>query len=161
MAAPSGAGRRLGRAAGPVGDAVAAGEGDVLVPERAEALDVLVADDVPARRGSGFRWQTAGLDITSTVEEIDPPRRIVWGAPAKVIVAVHVWTLEPREDGVLVQTAESWEGEPVTAEVEPFRGPSLGHCVTGWRTSSAQPNRPWSAAHRRGSGPLAPRVREP
>jgi uncharacterized protein YndB with AHSA1/START domain len=28
-----------------------------------------------------FRWQTAGLDITSTVEEVEPPRRIVWGGP--------------------------------------------------------------------------------
>src|SRR2546429_8272312 len=43
------------------------------------------------------------------------PRRIVWGGPAQGIVAVHVWTLEPREDGVLVHTEESWEGEPVSA----------------------------------------------
>ena len=68
--------------------------------------------------GSVFRWQTAGLDITSTVEEIDAPNRIVWGGPAQGIVAVHVWTFEPQDDGVLVRTAESWEGEPVTAQVE-------------------------------------------
>jgi uncharacterized protein YndB with AHSA1/START domain len=68
--------------------------------------------------GSVFRWQTAGLDITSTVEEIDAPNRIVWGGPAQGIVAVHVWTFEPQNDGVLVRTAESWEGEPVTAQVE-------------------------------------------
>jgi hypothetical protein len=58
------------------------------------------------------------LDITSTVEEIDAPNRIVWGGPAQGIVAVHVWTFEPQDDGVLVRTAESWEGEPVTAQVE-------------------------------------------
>jgi uncharacterized protein YndB with AHSA1/START domain len=68
--------------------------------------------------GSVFRWQTAGLDITSTVEEIDAPNRIVWGGPALGIVAVHVWTFEPQDDGVLVRTAESWEGDPVTAQVE-------------------------------------------
>ena len=72
--------------------------------------------------GSVFRWQTAGLDITSTVEEVDAPRRIVWGGPARGIVAVHVWTLDAREDGVLVRTEESWEGEPVTAQAETLQG---------------------------------------
>ena len=67
----------------------------------------------PLEAGSVFRWQTAGLDITSTVEEVDAPRLIVWGGPAQGIVAVHVWTLEPQGDGVLVRTAESWEDEPV------------------------------------------------
>jgi Activator of Hsp90 ATPase homolog 1-like protein len=67
--------------------------------------------------GSAFRWQTAGLDITSTVEEVDAPHRIVWGGPAQGIVAVHVWTLEAQEDGVVVHTEESWEDEPVEAEV--------------------------------------------
>lgn len=71
--------------------------------------------------GSVFRWQTAGLDITSTVEEIDPPNRIVWGGPAQGIEAVHVWTLEEQEGGVLVRTEESWEGDPVMAQVEPLQ----------------------------------------
>lgn len=74
--------------------------------------------DGPLEVGSVFRWQTAGLDITSTVREIDAPRRIAWGGPAQGIVAVHVWTLDAREDGVLVHTEESWEGEPVLAQVE-------------------------------------------
>lgn len=74
--------------------------------------------DGPLSVGSVFRWQTAGLDITSTVEEVDAPRRIVWGGPAQGIVAVHVWTLDQQGDGVLVGTAESWEGDPVTAKVE-------------------------------------------
>lgn len=74
--------------------------------------------DSPLAVGSVFRWKTAGLDITSTVEEIDAPHRIVWGGPAQGIVAVHVWSLEPKDDGVLVRTEESWEGEPVDAQVE-------------------------------------------
>lgn len=81
--------------------------------------------------GSVFRWQTAGLDITSTVEEIDAPNRIVWGGPAQGIVAVHVWTFEPRDDGVLVRTAESWEGEPVTAQVETLQG-ALDWSLRAW-----------------------------
>jgi uncharacterized protein YndB with AHSA1/START domain len=81
--------------------------------------------------GSVFRWQTAGLDITSTVKEIDPPRRIAWGGPAQGIVAVHVWTLEPQDDGVLVRTAESWEGDPVTAQVETLQG-ALDASLRAW-----------------------------
>jgi uncharacterized protein YndB with AHSA1/START domain len=78
--------------------------------------------DGPFTVGSVFRWQTAGLDITSTVAEIDAPHRIVWGGPAQGIVAIYVWTLDTREDGVLVRTEESWEGEPVTAQVETLQG---------------------------------------
>jgi uncharacterized protein YndB with AHSA1/START domain len=33
--------------------------------------------DGPLAVGSTFRWQTSGLDITSTVEELDAPNRIV------------------------------------------------------------------------------------
>jgi uncharacterized protein YndB with AHSA1/START domain len=87
--------------------------------------------DGPLAVGSAFRWQTAGLDITSTVEEIDPPRRIVWGGPAQGIVAVHVWTLELQDDGVLVRTAESWEGEPVIAQPETLQG-ALDGSLRNW-----------------------------
>jgi uncharacterized protein YndB with AHSA1/START domain len=41
----------------------------------------------PLEVGSVFHWQTAGLDITSTVQEIDPPRRIVWSGHAQGISA--------------------------------------------------------------------------
>lgn len=68
--------------------------------------------------GSVFRWQTGGLDITSTVEEIDAPHRIVWGGSAQGIEAIHVWTLDEQEGAVLVRTEESWDGEPVSAQVE-------------------------------------------
>jgi uncharacterized protein YndB with AHSA1/START domain len=74
--------------------------------------------DRPLAAGSVFRWQTAGLDITSTVEEVDEPRRIAWGGSAQGIIAVHVWTFDAQTDGVLVRTEESWEGEPVTAQTQ-------------------------------------------
>jgi uncharacterized protein YndB with AHSA1/START domain len=87
--------------------------------------------DSPLMVGSVFRWQTAGLDITSTVEEIEPPRRIVWGGPAQGIVAVHVWTLDEQDDGVLVKTAESWEGDPVTAQPEALQA-ALDGSLRNW-----------------------------
>src|SRR3954466_8718064 len=85
----------------------------------------------PLPPGSVFRWQTAGLDITSTVEEVDAPHRIVWGGPAQGIVAIHVWTLEEQDDGVLVRTAESWEGNPITAQPDAMQA-ALDGSLRGW-----------------------------
>jgi hypothetical protein len=31
---------------------------------------------------------------------------------------MHVWTMSPSEDGVLVHTKESWDGEPVRTQPE-------------------------------------------
>ncbi|GAA3044475.1 SRPBCC family protein [Streptomyces roseofulvus] len=71
------------------------------------------------RPGSSWVWSTEGLEnITSTVEQVERGRRIVWGGPAAGITAVHVWTFEPTEDGVIVRTEESWTGEPVDANAE-------------------------------------------
>jgi uncharacterized protein YndB with AHSA1/START domain len=87
--------------------------------------------DGPLAVGSVFRWQTAGLDITSTVEEVEAPRRIVWGGPAQGIVAVHVWTLDEQDDGVLVRTAESWEGDPVAAQPDGLQA-ALDASLRAW-----------------------------
>lgn len=69
------------------------------------------------RTGSTFRWLVEGLDVTSTVKQVRPMRRIVWGGPGNGITAVHVWTFTPTRDGVLVHTEESWAGAPVDANV--------------------------------------------
>ncbi|OUD00419.1 SRPBCC family protein [Streptomyces swartbergensis] len=70
----------------------------------------------PLRPGSSWVWSTEGLEnITSTVKQVRPKHRIVWGGPAQGITAVHVWTFTQAEDGVHVHTEESWTGEPVTA----------------------------------------------
>jgi hypothetical protein len=81
--------------------------------------------------GSTFRSQTSGLDITSTVEEIDAPHRIVWSGPARGIVAVHAWTLTDGDDGVVVHTEESWEGEPVRAQTKTSQA-ALDASRRGW-----------------------------
>jgi uncharacterized protein YndB with AHSA1/START domain len=85
----------------------------------------------PLEVGSVFHWQTAGLDITSKVAEIEPPRRIAWRGEAQGIVAVHVWTFEPWNEGAFVRTAESWEGDPVTANVETLQG-ALDGSLRAW-----------------------------
>ncbi|GFN00942.1 hypothetical protein Sfulv_57520 [Streptomyces fulvorobeus] len=74
------------------------------------------------RPGSSWVWSVAGLEnITSTAEQVEPRRRIVWGGPAQGITAVHVWIFTQTEDGVHVHTEESWAGDPVTAETAYFQ----------------------------------------
>ncbi|MFE1345657.1 SRPBCC family protein [Streptomyces sp. NPDC058757] len=84
------------------------------------------------RPGSSWVWSTEGLEnITSTVEQIEHGRRIVWGGPAAGITAVHVWTFEPTEGGVIVRTEESWTGEPVDAHTE-YLQEALGASLDHW-----------------------------
>ena len=79
-------------------------------------VDVVVKDTPGRLRpGSVFRWTTEGLNITSTVKQVDYGKRLAWGGPAQGITAIHVWTFTPTTDGVLVRTEESWTGDPVTA----------------------------------------------
>ncbi|MFE7532316.1 MFS transporter, partial [Kitasatospora sp. NPDC057542] len=69
--------------------------------------------------GTSFTWRTHGLDITSTVRELAPGRRIVWGGPANGIEGIHVWSFEAAGDGrVTVRTEESWSGPAVDAMPE-------------------------------------------
>ena len=81
--------------------------------------------------GSVFRRQTGGLDITSTVEEVDAPHRIVWGRPAQGIVAVHIWTFSEVDGSVLARTEESWEGDPIDAQSRPWKVFSTTHFTPG------------------------------
>ena len=89
----------------------------------------------PLAAGTIFRWSTAGLDdITSTVGEVVPERRIVWSGPAQGITAVHVWTFTPVQDGVLVKTEESWDGAPVRERLEFMQG-ALDASLKSWLAS--------------------------
>lgn len=84
------------------------------------------------RPGSSWVWSTEGLDdITSTVQQVQPHRRIVWGGPAQGITAVHVWTFTQAKDGVHVHTEESWTGDPVTAHTDDLQD-ALDHSLDQW-----------------------------
>ncbi|MDX2624930.1 SRPBCC family protein [Streptomyces sp. WI03-5b] len=69
----------------------------------------------PLAPGASFDWTAAGLDIHSTVAEMTPMRRIVWGGPAHGITGIHVWEFEETAEGVQVSTRESCAGAPVDA----------------------------------------------
>ena len=88
----------------------------------------------PLEVGTVFRWQTYGLSIESTIQEIDAPRRIVWSGLAQGITAIHSWTMTPSEDRVLVHTEESWDGDPVRAEPEEMQQ-ALDGSLRAWLQS--------------------------
>ncbi|MFD8080816.1 SRPBCC family protein [Kitasatospora sp. NPDC059722] len=89
------------------------------------------APDGPLAPGSTFRWRTHGLDITSTVLELTPGERIVWGGPANGIDGIHVWTFEQDGDHVTVRTEESWGGAPVEAAADQLRN-ALHDSLVDW-----------------------------
>ena len=70
----------------------------------------------PLIPGSTFRWSSYGMDITSTVYDIEDGSRILWGGDANGITAVHEWTFTDTADGTHVTTTESFAGEAVAAD---------------------------------------------
>lgn len=87
--------------------------------------------DGPLVPGATFRWSTHGLEVTSTVYEVDAPRRILWGGPAQGITGIHEWTFTADGDATIVRTAESWEGDPVRADSENL-GAALDASLGSW-----------------------------
>jgi carbon monoxide dehydrogenase subunit G len=64
----------------------------------------------PIGVGSRFRWKAGPGTITSTIKDLEPPRRIAWTGTSFGINAIHVHTFEPRDGGTLVSTEESYNG---------------------------------------------------
>jgi len=60
--------------------------------------------------GSTFRWKAKGLKIISTFKEIKPQTDLTWTGRMLGIRAIHSWSFEKKEGGVLVKTEESFEG---------------------------------------------------
>ncbi len=89
------------------------------------------AADRPLRTDSAIRWSTAGLDIESTVYQLRTPDRILWGGTAGGITGIHLWTFEVIGSSVRVHTEESWDGDPVLADVDGMRA-ALGDSLAAW-----------------------------
>lgn len=86
----------------------------------------------PLAAGTVFRWSTAGLDdIASTIGEVVPQERIAWSGPAQGIMGIHVWTFTAVPNGVLVETEESWSGEPVLQQLEAAQA-GLDGSIRSW-----------------------------
>lgn len=66
--------------------------------------------DGPLEPGSTFRWKSGPGTIVSTLEEVDPPRRVRWRGRTMSIAALHEYRLEPRDGGTRVETEETFSG---------------------------------------------------
>ena len=66
--------------------------------------------DGPVATGSVFRWKTGPSKITSTLEAVERPSELGWAGKTFGARAVHVWSFEPRGEGTLVRTTESFDG---------------------------------------------------
>jgi len=62
------------------------------------------------KAGSKFRWKAGPGTITSTIQNVEAPRRITWAGKTLGIKAIHVYNLEPRNGRTLVRTTESYDG---------------------------------------------------
>jgi len=60
--------------------------------------------------GAIFRWKAKGLDITSTVQQLEPRRRISWTGRSIGMKAIHIWILKPQDNDTRVITEESLSG---------------------------------------------------
>jgi uncharacterized protein YndB with AHSA1/START domain len=60
--------------------------------------------------GALFQWTSGGFAVTSTLQEVEPKRRIAWTGNAFGSKAKHVWVFKPQGDGTRVTTEESMEG---------------------------------------------------
>jgi len=46
----------------------------------------------PIAVGTAFRWETAGMEIPSTIGEVVLLRKLAWSGETGAILAIHVWT---------------------------------------------------------------------
>ncbi|MBE8471255.1 SRPBCC family protein [Streptomyces justiciae] len=98
------------------------------------------------KAGSQFRWTTPApatpttpattLVITSTVQELQPHRCILWSGPAtgeglRIDEGVHLWTFREAKDGVHVHTEETWTGTQIETDV-PTATAALGASLEAW-----------------------------
>ncbi len=64
----------------------------------------------PLQPGSVFTWKSKGLTVISTLQEVTPHKRLAWTGKAFGTHAIHTWEIEASDYGVLLSTAESFDG---------------------------------------------------
>ena len=50
----------------------------------------------PIAVGTVFRWETAGMEIPSTIGEVVPLKKLAWSGETGGILGIHVWNLDNR-----------------------------------------------------------------
>jgi uncharacterized protein YndB with AHSA1/START domain len=75
----------------------------------------------PIAVGTLFRWETAGMQIPSTIGEVVPLEKIAWSGETAGILGIHIWRFWATAEGTHVRTEESWEGPSLPGQVEDIR----------------------------------------
>jgi uncharacterized protein YndB with AHSA1/START domain len=60
--------------------------------------------------GATFLWKAKGLNITSTIQELEPKMKVGWTGKSIGMSAIHRWTFEPQGSYTHVTTEESLSG---------------------------------------------------
>jgi hypothetical protein len=71
---------------------------------------VKTASQPTLEQGAVFRWKAGAVSLTSTLQEVEPPRVLGWTGTSMGMHAVHVWRLESNGQETLAHTEESWSG---------------------------------------------------
>lgn len=87
----------------------------------------------PAAPGSTIIWRTTGLDgpIASLIHAVEPLSRTFWGVPSMGIVGIHAWRFTDAGEDTLVETEESWAGDPMIADPTNMQA-SLDASLDAW-----------------------------
>jgi len=64
----------------------------------------------PLGKGSIFVWKSKGFTVTSTLQDVEPLRRLSWTGAAFGTRAFHSWDLRELDGQVVVSTFESFDG---------------------------------------------------
>lgn len=87
--------------------------------------------------GATIRWTTAGFNIASIIGEMIPHERIVWSGDAPGFSGIHLWQFTQTNEGVIVETAESCDGEFVRAQISQMQS-ALDQFLRSWLESLKQ-----------------------
>ena len=81
--------------------------------------------------GASFEWTSYGFTVVSTIYEVAPRARVLWGGTSGGVTGVHEWAFSETPTGVHVTTDESFAGEPVEANVTGMQS-ALDSSLISW-----------------------------
>jgi Polyketide cyclase / dehydrase and lipid transport. len=90
-------------------------------------------DALPAI-GKTFTWTINGMEVTSTISELIPGQKLAWSGTINGVLGIHVWLFRDMDDGVLVSTAESLDGDAVAEQLD-FYQDGLNKTLRSWLES--------------------------
>jgi uncharacterized protein YndB with AHSA1/START domain len=87
--------------------------------------------DGTLRSGASFDWTSYGFGVTSTVYDLNPGSRLLWGGTSGGITGIHEWLFDETPSGVHVTTTESFSGDPVEADAAGMQS-ALDGSLVAW-----------------------------